>query len=63
MTTIGFVAGAVVFIIVFGDGEDRPAGVFMCLLATFALGVIAIGAAMVGRSLQSSLRHSEGSRG
>ncbi len=63
ITTIGFVAGAVIFIVVFGDGEDRPAGVFMCLLATSALGVIATGAAMVGRRLQNSLRQSEGSRG
>ena len=63
ITTIGFVAGAVVFIIAFGDGEDRPAGVFMCLLATSALGVIATGAAIVGRSLQNSFRQSEGSKG
>src|SRR5215203_2196785 len=29
IAVIGFVAGALVFIISFGDGEDRPAGVFM----------------------------------
>ena len=60
MAIIGFVAGAVIFIIIFGDGEDRPAGVFMCGLVVFAASVIAIAAAMFARNLQRSLRRAEG---
>lgn len=55
LAIIVFVAGAVVFILMFGDGEDRPAGVFMCLLVTSASSVIAIAAAMFARNLQNSL--------
>jgi hypothetical protein len=57
---IGFVAGAVIFIISFGDGEDRPAGVFMCFLAASAASVIAITAAVCARNLLSALRRVEG---
>src|SRR3954462_4928873 len=39
---ICFVAVGVVFIIMFGDKDDRPAGVFMSFLVTFASSVIAI---------------------
>lgn len=60
LALIGFVAGAAVFIVIFGDGEDRPAGVFMCLLATFGASVIASAAAMLARSLQGNLRRVEG---
>lgn len=60
---IGFVAGGVVFIIMFGDKDDRPAGVFMSFLITFAASIIAIAAAMFARNLQNALRRSEGSRG
>ena len=56
---IGFVAGAVVFIIMFGDKEDRPAGVFMSLLVTIAASVIATAAALFARNLQIALRQSE----
>jgi hypothetical protein len=63
ITIIGFVAGGVVFIIMFGDKEDRPAGVFMSFLVTFASSVIAIAAAMFARNLKNSLRRSEASRG
>lgn len=63
LVLIGFVAGAVVFILMFGDGEDRPAGVFMSLLFTLAASAIAITAALLARNLQNSLRRSEGSRG
>jgi hypothetical protein len=55
LTIIGFVAGAVIFILMFGDGEDRPAGVFMCLLTTFASIVIATAAAMFERILQNAV--------
>lgn len=52
---MGFVAGAAVIIILFGDGEDRPGGIFMCLLATLGAGVMATAAAMLARKLQSAL--------
>jgi hypothetical protein len=63
ITIIGFVVGAVVFILMFGDKDDRPAGIFMSFLVTFAASVIAIAAAMFARNLQNTFRRSEGSRG
>ncbi len=57
---IGFVAGGVVFIVMCGDKDDRPAGFFMSLLVASAAGVIAIAAAMFARKLQNSLGRSEG---
>jgi hypothetical protein len=60
MAILGFVGGAVIFVIIFGDGEDRPAGVFMCLLVAFATSLIAIAASMFARTLQSGLRRAEG---
>jgi hypothetical protein len=63
MALIGFVAGAAVIILIFGDGEDRPAGVFMCLLFTVAASAVAITAAMFARHLQNALRRAEGGRG
>jgi hypothetical protein len=53
---IGFVAGAVIFIIIFGDGDDRPAGVFMSFLVASAASVIAIVAAVCARNLLRALR-------
>ncbi len=58
--TIGFVAVGTVFIIVSGDKDDRPAGVFMSLLVTFAASVVATTAARCARNLQNALRRSEG---
>lgn len=60
MAFIGFVAGAVVFIIMFGDKNDRPAGVFMSFLVAFPSSVIVIAAAMFARNLQNALREAEG---
>lgn len=60
MVIVGFVAGAAIFIVMFGDGEDRPAGIFMCVLVVFAASVIAIAAAMWARNLLTALRQSEG---
>src|SRR3954463_9364342 len=51
---IGFVAAGVIFII-FGDPEDRPAGVFMRILITFPSIVVATAAAMVERILQNAV--------
>lgn len=59
---IGFVAGGVVIIIMFGDKDDRPAGFFMSLLVTLASSVVATVAAMFARSLQNALNRSEASR-
>ena len=60
---IGFVAGAVVFILMFGDKEDRPAGVFMGFLVAFAAGGMAVVATMFARTLQNALMRYEGRRG
>lgn len=57
---VGFVIGAAIFIVAFGDGEDRPAGVFMSFLAAFAAGTMAVVAALCARSLQKALRPPEG---
>ena len=51
---IGFVAVGVIFIM-FGDSEDRPAGVFMRILITFPSIVVATAAAMFERVLQNAV--------
>ena len=55
LATVGFVAGAVIIILIFSHGEDGPGGVFMCLLAALVAGSIAGTAALFARSLQSAL--------
>ena len=60
LALIGFVAGAVIFILMFGDGEDRPAGIFMSALAALAASTIATAAALFARNLQNALRRVEG---
>ena len=60
MALMGFVVGGVIFIIMFGDRDDRPAGLFMSVLVAFAASVIAIAAAMFARNLQSAWRRAEG---
>ena len=52
---IGFVAGAVVIILMFGDKDDRPAGVFMRILVTFPSIVVATAAAIFERILQNAV--------
>ena len=54
ISIIGFVAVSVIFII-FGDKDDRPAGVFMRILITFGSIVIAAAAAMFERVLQNAV--------
>lgn len=49
---LGFVAGAVVFVLALGDGEDRPAGIFMCLLAALSAGALATAATLSTRTLE-----------
>jgi hypothetical protein len=57
---IGFVAGAVIFIIMLGDGEDRPGGIFMSVLVALAASLMAGAAAMFARNLQGALSRAEG---
>jgi hypothetical protein len=54
------VVGGAIFILMFGDKEDRPPGLFMSFLAIFASLVIAAAAAMFERKLESGLRRREG---
>jgi hypothetical protein len=51
---IGFVAVGVIFMM-FGDSEDRPAGVFMRILITVPSIVVATAAAMFERILQNAV--------
>ena len=55
LVLIGFVIGALVIILLTGDGEDRPGGIFTCLLATLGAGGMAAVAATLARRLQSAL--------
>lgn len=59
MVIIGFVAGGVIFIVMFGDRDDRPAGVFMSVLVALAASAIATAAALFARNLQSALSRAE----
>lgn len=53
LVLMGFVAGAAVMIVAFGDGEDRPAGVAMSVLALSLAGGMAIAAAWAAKRLQA----------
>jgi hypothetical protein len=59
---IGFVLGGAGLIVLFGDGEDRPAGIFMSFLAIVCASIVAVAAALFGRHVQNALRQSERSR-
>ena len=53
---IGFVAVSVIFMYpMFGDKDDRPAGVFMRILITFPSIVVATAAGMFERILQNAV--------
>jgi hypothetical protein len=54
LTMIGVVAGALVIILIMGDPDDRPAGVFMSLLATLGSSAIAVTAAKLERRLRGA---------
>lgn len=60
---IGFVMGGVVFILMSGDKEDRPAGIFMSFLVIMASSVVGIAAAVAARKLKNNLLRADGSRG
>lgn len=62
-TLLGFVAGGIVIILIFGDKEDRPPGLFMGLLAALGSGSIATAAAVFARKMQNSLGRTESRRG
>lgn len=55
LTVLGFVAGAAVFVLWQGDDEDRPAGVFMCMLVAGAAGLLAGLSGWFMRRLRSAL--------
>lgn len=59
LVVAGFVAGAAVIVLLSGDGEDRPAGFFMCLLVGGTSSVVAATAAILARKLQTVLGRSE----
>lgn len=52
---LGFVGGGVVIILTFGDHEDRPAGLFMSLLAASGASAIATVAKLAARKLEAAL--------
>ena len=55
MALIGFVALGAVFILMSGEKEDRPAGIFMSFLLILASSVVAIAVAMSARKVQNAL--------
>jgi len=55
LVLIGFVAGAMVLILMTGDPDDRPAGLFMSLLVTVGSGVVALVAGAFARAVQKAL--------
>lgn len=62
LAVLAFVAGAMVIILWQGDPEDRPAGMFMCLLAALGMGGLATAAAVFARKVQDALARSGGDR-
>ena len=60
LVLIGFVAGAVVFILIFADGDDGPQGVVMCGVVILAVSGVAATAAMLARSVETTLARSGG---
>lgn len=63
LTLIGFVAGGVVIILLTGDKEDRPPGIFMSLLVVLASGIVALTASMFARNLQNALSRPQDAQG
>lgn len=52
---IGFVAGAIVFILLFGDKEDRPAGFAMGLFVALNASIVAAVAGKFVRNLEKAM--------
>jgi hypothetical protein len=55
MTLIAFVAGAILFIFIFGEKEERPAGFVVPLIVTFASVVVTTATAICERILQNAV--------
>lgn len=62
LALLGFVAGGIVIILIFGDPDDRPAGFFMGMLAALAATTMAVVAAKFARNLQTSLAQGDARR-
>lgn len=62
LTLLGFIAGGVIIIFLFGDPDDRPAGFFLSLLVGMVATAIAITSAKFARHLQIALGLAEGNR-
>lgn len=60
LALLGFVAGGVIYILMLGDGEDRPPGIFMSALAALVASGIATAVALFARNLQNALSRVEG---
>jgi Protein of unknown function (DUF2975) len=56
---LGFVAAGAIFIMMFGDKEDRPPGIVMSFVLILVSSLIATTAALFARNLQTALRRSE----
>ncbi len=55
LALVGFVAIGLVIILIVGDREDRPAGVFMSVLASFVAVVMASAATVFERIFQNAV--------
>ncbi|MBI5771802.1 MAG: DUF2975 domain-containing protein [Verrucomicrobia bacterium] len=55
ITIVGFVVGAVVIILAFGDKEDRPPGIVMSFLVAMGASAVAIVAAKLARKIKAGL--------
>lgn len=55
LAMLGFVAGGVVIILLFGDPDDRPAGIFMSFLVASTAGLMATAAAIFARKIRSEI--------
>lgn len=60
LALLGFVAGGMVFILLFGDREDRPAGLFMSFLVALAASGLAAAAAKFARNLRGAFERADG---
>lgn len=60
LTLLGFVAGAAIFIVLFGDKEDRPPGIVMSGLAILGAATMAVVTAKLGRRLQGAVERANG---
>ena len=63
VVVLGFAIGAARIVLMFGDGEDRPAGIFMSFLVASASIAAAVAAAIFARTLQKKLPPSDGRLG